>query len=70
MMMIMMMLMMVLLMIYHHDTGAWTPNSTERARERVIERGGQARPGPRDHAGTRNGAPEPPILDPAPNDLR
>merc|ERR1712097_109721 len=24
----------------------------------------QARPGPRDHAGTPNGAPEPPILDP------
>ena len=44
-----------------HDTGAWTPNSKVRTRERERPDGTT---GPRDQASTPNGATGPPILDP------
>ena len=91
-----------------NDTGAWTPNSKERARERETRRDHGTNPahrtdrpdnrfwigtamilsqagdevrgqtearrdhgttGPRDHPGTPNGSPAPPILDPGTHDL-
>ena len=53
--------------IEDYDTGAWTPNSKERELERERPDGTT---GPRDHAGTPNGATGPPILDPPSNDFK